>query len=262
MISLDAGAGLLVGLMIGLTGVGGGALMTPLLLLVFGTAPQTAVGTDLLYAALTKMAGAWLHTRQGSVDGLVLRRLLTGSVPAACATMLVMMKIGNSEYAACTLSGLLGVTLIVTGIALAFRQRVCNSYAGTTAAARLRPLQAALTMIAGGLIGCLVTLTSVGAGALGAVALTYLYPRRLTPTKLIGTDLAHAIPLTLIAGLGHASIGNVDFVLLGHLLAGSLPGIVIGTWLGRRLRAEHLRAVLAIALLLTGCKFVWSFANF
>lgn len=254
MIWLDASAGLLIGMMIGLTGVGGGALMTPLLVLVFGMAPEAAIGTDLLYAALTKLVGAWIHARRDSVDWLVLRRLSAGSIPAALATLVVMKKFGGGGVGHCALAQALGVTLLLTGAAYAFKTRLLGLRSGGASSVYLQRTQSALTTLVGALIGCMVTVTSVGAGALGAVALTYLYPRRLTPARLVGTDLAHAIPLAMFAGLGHASAGDVDFELLGSLLLGSVPGIAIGSMVGLRLRGDYLRIIVAFVLLLSGAK--------
>jgi uncharacterized protein len=253
-------AGFLVGVLVGFTGVGGGALMTPLLLLLFGIAPQTAIGTDLLFAAITKVFGAWVHGKRGSIDWLVLRRLASGSLPAAVITLLVIRYFPPDQGLKALLLPALGVALVVTSVAMLFQPRLhrIGKTLRTTAPERFKQAQPGLTVVAGALLGVLVTLTSVGAGALGVVMLVYLYPYRLTPPKLVGTDIAHAIPLALVAGLGHTSLGNVDFGLLGALLLGSIPGIVLGSRLSVKVNTAHVRTAIALALALVGGKLLLS----
>ncbi|GAB4437444.1 MAG: sulfite exporter TauE/SafE family protein [Rhodocyclaceae bacterium] len=251
-------AGFFVGALVGLTGVGGGALMTPLLLLVFGVAPQTAVGTDLLFAAVTKSFGAWAHGSRGSVDWPVVGRLCLGSLHAAAAALVFLGFFPIAATRQGLILHLLGGALIATSLAMLFKHRLnaLGRHLRTGHAIRFKRAQPALTVLAGAILGSLVTLTSVGAGALGVVMLVYLYPFRMSSAKLVGTDIAHAIPLTVVAGLGHLSLGNIDFGLLGGLLSGSVPGIVLGARIGNRLRDTHVRGALAAILMLVGAKLV------
>jgi len=202
---MTALAGLIVGLMVGVTGVGGGSLMTPILVLMFGVAPQTAVGTDLLYASITKMFGTAVHHGNGTVDWQVVKRLAWGSLPAAAATLAWMHFSEASRVKDGFIINMVAIMLMITALGIFFKDwmhglgrklRVGNSE-------HFKHVQPVLTVAAGILLGVLVTLTSIGAGALGTVMLVYLYPLRLNASKLVGTDLAHAIPLALIAGLGH-----------------------------------------------------------
>ncbi len=250
-------SGFLVGALIGLTGVGGGSLMTPLLIFVFGIQPALAVGTDLLFAAITKTGGIWAHARRSTVNWRIVRLLASGSVPTALATVYFLSVIGAKGWKVDTLitSGL-GVALILTAIAILFKQRI--QQLGTRLAAsapRLAARRAAITVLAGVLLGVLVPISSVGAGALGVAMLFFLYPR-LPVIHIVGTDIAHAVPLTLVAGLGHLHLGNVDFSLLGALLLGSLPGIYLGSHLGAVIPERVTRPLLASVLMLIGFKFV------
>jgi uncharacterized protein len=252
-------SGFLVGLIVGITGVGGGSLMTPLLVLLFGVSPATAVGTDLLYASLTKTLGGWVHSRRGSVDWKVVGLLGLGSLPAAVITIALLKYLALDKK---TLSGLvtgvLSVALILTAAALLLKGRIkklAQRKDGTVFELHYRHLPAA-TIITGALLGIMVTISSVGAGALGMAALLFLYPRH-APVKLVGTDIAHAVPLTAVAGMGHLALGTVDLVLLGSLLLGSLPGIYIGSHLSAKMPETVLRPVLATMLLLIGFKMVF-----
>jgi uncharacterized membrane protein YfcA len=257
---LNSCAGFLVGMLVGFTGVGGGALMTPLLVLVFGVAPQTAVGTDLLYAALTKTAGGWVHGIRGSVDWVVLRRLWIGSLPMTALTLIWLHNSPESNGLAKWIIPALAVALVLTGLTMLARPLVymLGKRLRSKLPERLKPYQPALTVFAGAVLGFLVTLTSVGAGALGAVMLVYLYPKRLRAQNVVGTDIAHAIPLTLLAGLGHAKLGHVNFTLLGELLVGSIPGIVVGSLLSHRVSSKAVRNAIAIMLLLIGVKMLFA----
>ena len=263
-------SGFLVGILVGVTGVGGGSLMTPLLVFLFGFKPSVAVGTDLLFAAITKTSGVWVHhTKHGSVDWKVVAWLALGSLPCAVATLLVLrhfMEIGKETTGAITFT--LGVALLLTACSLLVRSVLMHRSAKLDAedsvddqddvdenTGRFKHLQIPATVFVGAVLGILVTLSSVGAGALGTVALLFLYPKMRT-VKIVGTDLAHAIPLTAVAGLGHLGLGNVDLVLLSSLLVGSLPGIWIGSHLSAKLPERFLRPVLASLLLLIGLKFV------
>lgn len=255
---MHAFAGAVVGLLVGLTGVGGGALMTPLLVLLFGVAPVTAVGTDLWFAALTKAVGGVVHGRRGSVDWQVFRRLCAGSVPAAIVTLLTLHYAGVGKSHGGMLMQGLGAALILTAVGMLFKRRIhaVGQRLRTHMPTDFKHLQPVLTVLAGALLGVLVTLTSVGAGALGTVMLVYLYPFRLTAAKLVGTDIVHAIPLAMVAGSGHLLMGNVDVALLGALLAGSIPGIVIGSLVAGWAPERALRGAVAVTLAAVGVKML------
>ena len=255
-------SGFLVGMLVGVTGVGGGSLMTPLLVFLFGFQPAVAVGTDLLFAAITKTSGVWVHHgKHGSVNWKVVGLLSMGSLPLAVATIFVirhLISIGQQTSGLITYA--LGIALILTACALLVRsyllrnsERVVDG--GDIAAGRFDKLQVPATILVGAVLGVLVTLSSVGAGAMGTIAILFLYPRMST-LRVIGTDLAHAIPLTAVAGIGHWSLGHVDFTLLGSLLIGSVPGIWIGSPLSAKIPEKVLRPILASILLLIGVKFV------
>lgn len=240
-------SGLLVGTLVGLTGVGGGSLMTPILILVFGISPVAAVGTDLLYAAATKTAGSLVHGAHATIDWRIVRRLALGSVPAAILTLIVLNSLGLEGHKANALvSEVLGVALLLTAFALVFRQWILKTYAR-----RVGPLTPGttfrFTVLTGAILGVLVASTSVGAGALGITALILLYPE-LPAVRLVGSDIAHAVPLTLVAGAGHWLLGNINFVLFGTLLMGSIPGIILGSYLAPRVPEVYLRRVMAVVL--------------
>lgn len=243
-------AGLLVGVIVGVTGVGGGALMTPILVLLFGIAPQTAVGTDLLYAAITKLFGVSVHQRHNTVDWVVVRRLASGSLPAAAITLGAMHVYGVAQLKNGFILHALAVALLITAAGLLLKDRLqgWGRQFRITDASRFKHLQPLLTWVAGVVMGVLVTLTSIGAGALGTVMLVYLYPFRMNSNKLVGTDLAHAIPLALVAGLGHLSLGHVNFPLLGNLLVGSIPGVLVGSFISTRAPLKVLRYAIATVL--------------
>lgn len=253
-------SGLLVGILVGITGVGGGSLMTPLIVFLFGFPASTAVGTDLLFASITKASGVFVHhSKHNSVEWKIVRRLASGSLPSALVVLGLLKYFGpqNPEVTQ-VINFSLGIALILTALSLFFRQRLMKAGQKTQAQApeRFVHLQAPLTVTLGIILGALVTLSSVGAGAMGTVALLFLYPRMST-LKIVGTDLAHAIPLTAIAGMGHFYMGNVNFMLLGSLLIGSLPGIFVGSQLSAKIPERVLRPLLASILMLIGVKFVW-----
>lgn len=252
-------SGLIVGFIVGVTGVGGGSLMTPLLILMFGISPATAVGTDLLYAALTKVGGAWVHNYRGTVQWELVGRLAIGSLPAALFTLFGLNALGvENRDSSDLITNTLGVALFLTSLVLLFRHQLSHlghSHLGFLATWRDRHIVSA-TVFTGVILGILVTITSVGAGALGMVALVFLYPRSST-VNLVGSDIAHAVPLTLIAGLGHAYMGTVNFSLLGSLLLGSLPGIYFGSHVGGRIPDNILRPLLATILAVIGTKLMW-----
>lgn len=256
---LNALAGLLVGLVVGLTGVGGGSLMSPLLILLFGIAPATAIGTDLWFAAVTKTVGGYVHHRHASVDMGVVRLLAIGSIPAAILTGLWLWHIGLDRIGPGVLSQALGLVLILTALATLFRRRLRDwsnglKVRGSPAFSRVKM---AATIAAGAILGTMVTLTSVGAGALGATMLLMLYPHRLTLRKLVGTDITHAVPIAFVGGVIHLLIGNVDFGLLAMLLLGSIPGIVIGAKLTAVVPERAIQPALAIVLAFAGYKLVF-----
>ena len=249
-------SGFAVGLLVGLTGVGGGSLMTPLLVLAFGVRPVTAVGTDLLYAAITKSGGSWVHHRHGNIDWRITGLLAAGSVPAAALTLLLLARIGVDGHGASGLvSTALGFALLLTAASLIFRQRLLALAQRRAQEARPARQTALLTVLVGALVGALVSISSVGAGALGVTALSFLYPQ-LATRRIVGSDIAHAVPLTLVAGLGHWWLGSVDVPLLLNLLLGSLPGIALGSHLATRVPERGLRTLLAGVLLLVGGKLI------
>ena len=249
-------AGFVVGAIVGFTGVGGGSLMTPLLVLVFHVAPVTAVGTDLLYAAFTKMGGAAAHGWKGTVDWRIAGRMAAGSLPGAAIALLALSHSGARGNATNALvSTSLGLMLVATALAIAFRARLHDWASRSRFGLWTRRHQLGATVAAGAFLGVAVTISSVGAGAVGVTALLLLYPA-LATTRIVGTDIAHAVPLTLAAGLGHAWFGNVDWTLLGALLAGSIPGIVLGSHFAVRLPELAVRRTLAALLLFAGAKLV------
>ncbi len=245
-------SGFAVGAIVGITGVGGGSLMTPLLIGVFKLNPAVAIGTDLWFAGLTKTGGAIAHHRHGHVDRGIAKLLLIGSLPTAAATIGWMHLTGITKTWANALTLSLGVALLLTALAVANRplwQRL-GLRLEAWVPARRKPL---LTVLVGALLGLLVTLSSVGAGALGATLILLLYPR-LPAQQVVGTDIAYAVPLTLVAGIGHATLGHIDWTLLAALLLGSLPGIWLGARLTKSLPDKLIRTLLAGSLLLAGLK--------
>ncbi|OCR25069.1 membrane protein [Pseudomonas syringae] len=251
-------AGLVVGFIVGMTGVGGGSLMTPILLW-FGINPATAVGTDLLYAAITKSGGVWVHRKNHNIDWSITGWLTLGSVPAVLLTLWFLSTLHTSPDAMnAVIKQALGVVLLLTALAVFFKKRLL-AFAHNRAGGHYNPSGPslnALTVLTGLILGTMVALTSIGAGALGTVALFILYP--FLPTRrLVGTEIAHAVPLTLVAGLGHASMGNMDWGILGYLLMGSLPGIYIGSHLSGKVSDDVLRPCLATMLAFIGYKLVF-----
>lgn len=243
-----------IGAIIGMTGVGGGSLMTPLLISVFKLHPAVAIGTDLWFAAATKSGGAWAHHRHGHVEYRITGLLLAGSIPAALATLALMHTTGVTNGWASALTFSLGIALLLTALVVA------NTQAWHALGLKLErwlPAQrkAGLTVASGVLLGVLVTLSSIGAGAIGATLILLLYPR-LPAQRLVGTDIAHAVPLTLVAGIGHATLGHVDWALLAWLLIGSLPGIWLGAQLTRRMPERLVRSLLCLSLVAAGLKVV------
>ncbi|NKF23268.1 sulfite exporter TauE/SafE family protein [Solimonas sp. C16B3] len=259
-------AGLIVGSAVGATGVGGGSLMTPILILFCGIKPTIAVGTDLLYASLSKAFGVALHGRNGSVDWKIVMWLSAGSLPATAVTLLVLHHLRPGPSLDHLIQGVLAAAIIVTA-SFTLLQEPIRRWMGRHGVAvgddALQRLQRPLTLLAGVLIGTLVTISSVGAGVIGMMILLLLYPRH-EPVKLVGSDLAHAVLITGIAGLGHAGIGAVDYRMLGLLLVGALPGIWLGTRLGFRMSPLLLKRAVAGFLVFIGVTMAakaWALAH-
>jgi len=248
-------SGLCVGFVVGLTGVGGGSLMTPILVLLFGVHPAAAVGTDLLYAAATKSVGTLVHGFNSTVVWRVTGLLALGSAPTAALMILLLRHFGPfGGQASALITNVLGYALLLTAAAMLMRERI-HAYAAARAGKLDPTLRGALTVLTGVALGVFVSLSSVGAGALGVTALILLYPD--IPTRnIVGSDIAHAVPLAVVAGFGHWLIGSVDFGILGLLLIGSIPGIVAGSLLSPRLPERWLRPALAGVLILVGARLV------
>jgi len=250
-------SGLLVGLLVGLTGVGGGSLMTPLLVMMFGFHPSTAVGTDLLFAAVTKTVGTTIHSAGKTIDWRIVGRLATGSAPATVLTLLVVAHFGvNSKGVTNAISSTLGILLVISAITLLFKDWIIAQASKRNPDLALPPAPWK-TILVGLVLGVLVSLTSVGAGALGTIALLMLYPK-LPVVRIVGSDIAHAVPLTLLAGIGHWYLGTINFALLGSLLVGSIPGIIVGSYTARFAPDTVLKSVLGIILAIVGIKLLSS----
>lgn len=248
-------AGALTGFVVGLTGVGGGALMTPILLLLFGIAPAVAIATDLWFAAITKVVAALIHNEAGQVDWKVAKTLWCGSLPIAMLAV-ALVGMGAKMHKIGWLMQAIGLVLVLTAAGLWLSPMLQRSARGRRLSNpdKFRILQPALTVAAGAVLGLCVALTSVGAGALGSVMLRYLYPLRMTPHRLVATDIVHAIPLAVIAGLGYAFAGLVDGKMLSSLLIGSIPAVAAGSLLARRFSARWVQVALAAVLLMVGVK--------
>jgi hypothetical protein len=256
-------AGLFVGIMVGMTGVGGGSLMTPILIFGFSVQPAIAVGTDLLFAAITKSGGILSYWRHNVVNWLVVKRLAIGSITTTILTLWLLNVTGaNDGRHDGVITAALGLALILTSSALLFKNAAANllrakdGHPVVNALFRLRQDEkhkALATILTGAFLGVMVTMSSVGAGALGAVVLLFLYPK-MKGVEIVATDIAHAVPLTAIAGLGHSTMGTVDWTLLTYLLVGSLPGIYIGSHLGIKIPDTVMRPLLAVILLVIGVK--------
>ncbi len=253
-------SGFMVGMLVGMTGVGAGSLMTPILILLFGIHPATAVGTDLLYAAATKTGGSLVHGFSRSIDWQVVRRLASGSVPATVVSLVLLHHLNlNGDAARGLITLVLSFALLATAFVLVFGGPIVSAYR-----ARVHELDprrtAVITMLVGWLLGALVSISSVGAGALGVVMLVLLYPH-FPMAKIVGSDIAHAVPLTLIAGLGHWMMGSVDWQIIVPLLVGSLPGIFIGSYFAVHVPERALRLVLATTLLVVASRMAYEHAT-
>ena len=246
-----------VGLLVGMTGVGGGSLMTPLLILLFGIHPSTAVGTDLLYAAATKTGGSVVHSWARSIHWPAVIRLASGSIPASILTLLVLWQLDLDSAAARSLVNIvLSFALLLTAASLIFRKTIMDSLRWRMERLDDRTIARA-TVLVGAALGVLVSISSVGAGAVGVTALLLLYPQ-LPMSRIVGSDIAHAVPLTLIAGIGHWALGAIDWHLMAVLLMGSLPGIIVGSYFATRVPETALRLLLAVTLILVASKLVSS----
>jgi uncharacterized membrane protein YfcA len=248
-LSLILGGGFVIGFLIGITGVGAGSLTTPLLISGVGVSPAVAVGTDLLFAAITKMSAAWRHQRLDNVDWPILGWLAAGSLPGA-ASILLWLYLAEPETTLVTLyvKKALAMTLIVSAAVILLhpflRRFQPQSFDEPPTRMAARPLP---TVLFGLILGAAVALTSVGAGAIGVAVLTGLYPYMMA-RRVVGTDIVHAVPLTFVAGAGHAGMGHVDALLLASLLCGSIPGILIGSRLTGKLPDWILRVGLSAIL--------------
>jgi len=241
-------SGFAVGLLVGMTGVGGGSLMTPLLILLFGIHPSTAVGTDLLYAAGTKAGGSVVHSWARSVHWPAVIRLARGSIPASMLTLVVLWQLDlNSAAARSLINVVLSFALVLTAASLIFRKTILQSLGQVVDRLESSTIGRA-TVLVGAMLGVLVSISSVGAGAVGVTALLLLYPK-LPMARIVGSDIVHAVPLTLVAGIGHWAMGAIDWHLMAVLLVGSLPGIVIGSYFATRVPETALWLLLAIPLI-------------
>ena len=250
-------SGFAVGVLVGLTGVGGGSLMTPLLTLLFGIHPSVAVGTDLAFASATKTAGTFAHRFKGTVRWDIVQRLSYGALPAAVVTTLLLKHFGAvSDGMSLVIRYSIAISVFLTVIALLFKSKL-QAWLNAHPERQLQGLELSrATILAGAVLGTLVTISSIGAGAVGATLLVLLYPR-LSPAEIAGTDIAYAVPLTAIAAFGHWWLGSIDWNLLGALLLGSVPGITIGSLAARAVPEKFLRGLLAITLTSVALKLIW-----
>jgi len=254
-LALIAFGGFVIGILIGMTGVGGGSLTTPMLISGFGIAPALAVGTDLLFAAITKLSAAWRHHAHSNVDWPILGYMAFGSLSSSLAT-LAWFRIAGPDMAllSSVITTMLAGALVISAVAISVVPWWLRRRGGeTTLSVAARPVP---TVLYGALVGALVTVTSVGAGAVGVAVLTLLYPQ-LVARRIVGTDIVHAIPLALVSGLGHLSMGHVEVTLLGSLLAGSIPGIVLGSRAVTWLPEHYLRGLLSLVLIYAACVVHW-----
>ncbi len=250
-------AGALTGFIVGLTGVGGGALMTPILLIFFGVTPISAIATDLWFAAITKLVGARVHHASGNVDWQVVKRLWLGSLPVALLVVSIV-SFGAQITKVDWLTSAIGVVVLITAIGMLIAPKLVAYARGRRIGqpARFKAIQPALTVLSGAVLGLCVALTSVGAGALGSVMLLYLYPLRMTPHRLVATDIVHAIPLAVVAGLGYLFAGMVDWWMLASLLVGSIPAVLLGSMLAGKIPGRWIQIALAFVLMAAGFKVI------
>ncbi|MCM2566628.1 sulfite exporter TauE/SafE family protein [Janthinobacterium kumbetense] len=250
-------SGFAVGLLVGMTGVGGGSLMTPLLTLLFGVPPSVAVGTDLAFASITKSAGTLTHRLRGTIRWDIVKRLCIGALPAAVVSTLALKSFGtlSPEIGQIIRYSIAG-SVLLTVVALIFKGRML-AWINAHPEKQLQDNKlAAATIISGAVLGVLVTVSSIGAGAIGATLLVMLYPR-MSSAEVAGTDIAYAVPLTAIAALGHWWLGSIHWELLASLLVGSLPGITLGSWVARSVPEKFLRVLLAMTLTGVAVKLIY-----
>ena len=250
-------SGFAVGLLVGMTGVGGGSLMTPLLTLLFGVPPSVAVGTDLAFASITKSAGTLTHRLRGTIRWDIVKRLCMGALPAAVVSTLALKSFGplSPEIGQIIRYSIAG-SVLLTVVALIFKGRML-AWINAHPEKQLQGNKlAAATIISGAVLGVLVTVSSIGAGAIGATLLVMLYPR-MSSAEVAGTDIAYAVPLTAIAALGHWWLGSIHWELLASLLVGSLPGITLGSWVARSVPEKFLRVLLAMTLTGVAVKLIY-----
>jgi uncharacterized membrane protein YfcA len=250
-------SGFAVGLLVGMTGVGGGSLMTPLLTLLFGVPPSVAVGTDLAFASITKSAGTLTHRLRGTIRWDIVKRLCIGALPAAVIATLALKSFGtlSPEIGQIIRYSIAG-SVLLTVVALIFKGRML-AWINAHPEKQLQGNKlAAATIISGAVLGVLVTVSSIGAGAIGATLLVMLYPR-MSSAEVAGTDIAYAVPLTAIAALGHWWLGSIHWELLASLLVGSLPGITLGSWIARSVPEKFLRVLLAMTLTGVAVKLIY-----
>lgn len=250
-------SGFAVGLLVGMTGVGGGSLMTPLLTLLFGVPPSVAVGTDLAFASITKSAGTLTHRLRGTIRWDIVKRLCLGALPAAVISTLALKSFGtlSPEIGQIIRYSIAG-SVLLTVVALIFKGRML-AWINSHPEKQLQGNKlAAATIISGAVLGVLVTVSSIGAGAIGATLLVMLYPR-MSSAEVAGTDIAYAVPLTAIAALGHWWLGSIHWELLASLLVGSLPGITLGSWVARSVPEKFLRVLLAMTLTGVAVKLIY-----
>ena len=250
-------SGFAVGLLVGMTGVGGGSLMTPLLTLLFGVPPSVAVGTDLAFASITKSAGTLTHRLRGTIRWDIVKRLCIGALPAAVVATLALKSFGTlSPEIGQIIRYSIAASVLLTVVALIFKGRML-AWINAHPEKQLQGNKlAAATIIAGAVLGVLVTVSSIGAGAIGATLLVMLYPR-MRSAEVAGTDIAYAVPLTAIAALGHWWLGSIHWELLASLLVGSLPGITLGSWVARSVPEKFLRVLLAMTLTGVAVKLIY-----
>ncbi|CDG84537.1 conserved hypothetical protein [Janthinobacterium agaricidamnosum NBRC 102515 = DSM 9628] len=240
-----------------MTGVGGGSLMTPLLTLLFGVAPSVAVGTDLAFASITKSAGTLTHRLRGTVRWDIVKLLCCGALPAAVAATLALKSFGAltpgiGQVIRYSIAG----SVLLTVVALVFKSKMM-AWMNAHPEKQLQGKQlASATVISGAVLGVLVTVSSIGAGAIGATLLVLLYPS-MSSAEVAGTDIAYAVPLTAIAALGHWWLGSIHWALLFSLLIGSLPGITLGSWVARSVPEKFLRVLLAMTLTSVAIKLIY-----
>lgn len=250
-------SGFAVGLLVGMTGVGGGSLMTPLLTLLFGVPPSVAVGTDLAFASITKSAGTLTHRLRGTIRWDIVKRLCIGALPAAVVATLALKSFGTlSPEIGQIIRYSIAASVLLTVVALIFKGRMLAWINAHPEKQLQGDKLAAATIIAGAVLGVLVTVSSIGAGAIGATLLVMLYPR-MTSAEVAGTDIAYAVPLTAIAALGHWWLGSIHWELLASLLVGSLPGITLGSWVARSVPEKFLRVLLAMTLTGVAIKLIY-----